>query len=47
MLKYAAEKLKASGYNISYPDHYSVEQGYMLEFFSRLYWREAAAKPEE
>ena len=37
MLKMAAEKLQAQGYDINYGKGY----------FSRLYWREAAAKPED
>lgn len=47
MLKMAAEKLQAQGYDINYGKGYSIEQGYLLDYFSRLYWREAAAKPED
>lgn len=47
MLKMAAEKLQAQDYNINYGKGYSIEQGYLLDYFSRLYYREAAAKPED
>lgn len=47
MLKMAAEKLQAQEYDINYGKGYSIEQGYLLDYFSRLYWREAAAKPED
>ena len=47
MLKMAAEKLQAQGYDINYGKGYSIEQGYLLDYFSRLYWREAASKPED
>ena len=47
MLKMAAEKLQTQGYDINYGKGYSIEQGYLLDYFSRLYWREAAAKPED
>ena len=47
MVKMAAEKLQAQGYDINYGKGYSIEQGYLLDYFSRLYWREAAAKPED
>ena len=39
--------LQAQGYDINYGKGYSIEQGYLLDYFSRLYWREAAAKPED
>jgi hypothetical protein len=47
MLKYAVKRLKDFGVDIGYPDHYSIEQGYLLDYFSRLYWREAASRPED
>ena len=47
MLKYAVQKLKDFGVDIGYPDHYSIEQGYLLDYFSRMYWREAASRPED
>ena len=47
MVKMAAEKLQAQEYDINYGKGYSIEQGYLLDYFSRLYWREAAAKPED
>lgn len=47
MLKIAAEKLQAQGYDINYGKGYSIEQGYLLDYFSRLYYREAASKPED
>lgn len=47
MLEYAAGKLADAGYDIGYQKHYSIEQGYLLDYFARLYWREAASKPEE
>lgn len=47
MLKTAAELLESHGYDINYNKGYSVEQGYLLDYFSRLYWREAASKPED
>lgn len=47
MLKMAAEKLQAQDYNINYGKGYSIEQGYLLDYFSRLYYREAASKPED
>lgn len=47
MLKMAAEKLQAQSYDINYGKGYSIEQGYLLDYFSRLYYREAAAKPED
>ena len=47
MLKFAVQKLKDFGVDIGYPDHYSIEQGYLLDYFSRMYWREAASRPED
>lgn len=47
MLKLSNEKLTAHGYDINYGKGYSIEQGYLLDYFSRLYWREAASKPED
>ena len=47
MLEYTAKKLEDAGYDIGYKQHYTIEQGYLIEFFSRLYWREAASKPED
>lgn len=47
MVKMAAEKLQAQEYDINYGKGYSIEQGYLLDYFSRLYWREAASKPED
>ena len=47
MLKMAAEKLQAQDYDINYGKGYSIEQGYLLDYFSRLYYREAASKPED
>jgi hypothetical protein len=47
MLKMAAEKLQAQGYDINYGKRYSIEQGYLLSYFDRLYYQEAAAKPED
>lgn len=47
MLKMAAELLENNGYDINYGNGYSIEQGYLLDYFSRLYWREAASKPED
>ena len=47
MLKIAADKLTQHGYDINYGKGYSIEQGYLLTYFKRLYWREAASKPEE
>ena len=47
MLEFAANRLKESGVDIGYQKEYTTEQGYLLDFFSRLYWREAASRPEE
>ena len=47
MLKMANDKLEQHGYDINYGKGYSIEQGYLLDYFSRLYWREAASKPED
>ena len=47
MLKMANDKLTAHGYDINYGKGYSIEQGYLMDYFSRLYWREAASKPED
>ena len=47
MLKMAAEKLQAQDYDINYGKGYSIEQGYLLDYFSCLYYREAASKPED
>ena len=47
MLKLSAEKLTAHGYDINYGKGYSIEQGYLLDYFSRMYWNEAASKPED
>jgi hypothetical protein len=47
MLKMAAELLENNGYDINYGKGYSIEQGYLLTYFERLYWREAASKPED
>lgn len=47
MLKMAAELLENNGYDINYGKGYSIEQGYLLDYFSRLYWREAASKTED
>lgn len=47
MLKMAAEKLQAQGYDINYGKRYSIEQGYLLSYFDRLYYQEAASKPED
>lgn len=47
MLKMAALKLTEHGYDINYGKGYSIEQGYLLTYFKRLYWREAASKPED
>ncbi len=47
MLRYAAEKLQEKGIDIGYKSDYTIEQGYLLNFFSRLYWREAASRPED
>ena len=47
MLKLANEKLTDHGYDINYGKGYSIEQGYLLDYFSRLYWNEAASKPED
>ena len=45
MLKLSNDKLTAHGYDINYGKGYSIEQGYLLDYFSRLYWNEAASKP--
>jgi hypothetical protein len=47
MLRYGANRLKDFEVDIHLGESYCTEQGYILEFFSRLYWREAASKPEE
>lgn len=47
MLKLSAEKLEQHGYDINYGKGYSIEQGYLLDYFSRMYWNEAASKPED
>lgn len=48
MLEYAAKRLSDSGVDIGYYNkQYTTEQGYLLDFFSRLYWREAASRPED
>ena len=47
MLKMAAELLENNGYDINYGKGYSIEQGYLLTYFERLYWREAASNPED
>lgn len=47
MLKLSAEKLEQHGYDINYGKGYSVEQGYLLDYFSRMYWNDAASKPED
>ena len=47
MLLYGANRLKDFEVDIHLGESYCTEQGYILEFFSRLYWREAASKPEE
>ena len=48
MLEYAAKRLEKSGVDIGYYNNqYTTEQGYLLDFFSRLYWREAATRPED
>jgi hypothetical protein len=47
MLQFAAKRLQESGVDIGLGKQYTTEQGYLLDFFSRLYWREAASRPEE
>lgn len=48
MLRYAANKLEEKGFDIGFSKHqYTIEQGYLLDYFSQLYWREADARPEE
>lgn len=47
MLKMAAQRLEEHGYDINYGKGYSIEQGYLQDYFSRLYWREAASRPED
>ena len=47
MLKYAAIRLSEVGVDIGLGSGYTTEQGYLLDYFSRLYWREAASRPEE
>ena len=47
MLKYAAIRLSEVGVDIGLDSGYTTEQGYLLDYFSRLYWREAASRPEE
>lgn len=47
MLEYADSRLKDFGVDINLHKGYTTEQGYLLDYFSRLYWREAASKPED
>ena len=47
MVSVTVPSLKDFGVDIGYPDHYSIEQGYLLDYFSRMYWREAASRPED
>ena len=47
MLQFAAKRLNESGVDIGLGKRYTTEQGYLLDYFSRLYWREAASRPEE
>jgi hypothetical protein len=47
MLEYAAIRLNEAGVDIGYHSDYTTEQGYLLDYFSRLYWKEAATRPEE
>ena len=48
MLRYAAHKLEEQGFDIGFSkQQYTIEQGYLLDYFSQLYWREADAKPED
>ena len=47
MLKYAAMRLNEVGVDIGLGTVYTTEQGYLLDYFSRLYWREAASRPED
>lgn len=47
MLKYTALKMEKAGFDIGLGQGYTTEQGYLLDYFSRLYWREAAARPED
>ena len=48
MLRYAAHKLEEKGFDIGFSkQQYTIEQGYLLDYFSQLYWREADAKPED
>jgi hypothetical protein len=47
MLKYAAIRLNEVGVDIGLGTVYTTEQGYLLDYFSRLYWREAASRPED
>ena len=46
MLEFASDRLKEADIDIDLHNSYTTEQGYLLDFFSRLYWREAATRPE-
>ena len=46
MLEYASDRLLEAEVDIDLHNSYTTEQGYLLDFFSRLYWREAATRPE-
>ncbi len=47
MLDFADKQLQEIGIDIGLHKHYTTEQGYLLDYFSRMYWREAASHPEE
>jgi len=47
MLNFAGERLQEIGIDIGLHQHYTTEQGYLLEYFSRMYWQEAASRPED
>ena len=46
MLEFASDRLLEADIDIDLHNSYTTEQGYLLDFFSRLYWREAATRPE-
>ncbi len=47
MLDFADKQLQGIGIDIGLHKHYTTEQGYLLDYFARMYWREAASRPEE
>ena len=47
MIEYASDRLLEADIDIDLHNSYTTEQGYLHDFFSRLYWREASSHEEE